>query len=265
LRLTRQDDPAEPLTDKTLGEHAEALARKVGISRSQQDELALASHHQLAKAYGSGFFKDLVLPYEGLDHDNGLRADVTGQRLSRLKGSFDPQGTITPGNATRPADGASVVLLASEDWAVRQGLPVWAYLLDAESTAVNVIDEGESLLMAPARAVASLLTRRGLKLQDFDFYEFHEAYAAQVLAMLKLWESDAYCRRHFGLSAPLGSVDLRRINPVGGSIATGHPAGATGGRLLGNMARLLNRRGRGRGLIAIAASGGQGLAAIIER
>lgn len=257
---------AEPRTGKSMGQHAEITAQRYGITRQAQDELALASHRNLARAYDDGFFDDLVMPYHGLMRDNNLRPDGSPDKLAKLAPAFDRErGTITAANASPLTDGASAVLLASEEWAARHGLPVLAYLVDGEVAAVDFVDEREGLLMAPAYAVARLLARRGLSLQDFDFYEIHEAFAAVVLCTLAAWESDDFCRRRLGLPGALGAIDRSRLNVNGSSIAAGHPFAATGGRVVATLARLLEQKGSGRGLISICAAGGQGVVAILER
>ena len=242
-------------------------AARLGIGREAQDTLALESHRKLAAAYDAGFFADLVVPFRGQTRDGFLRADTTLEKLAALKPAFDRtsgQGTLTAGNSTGLSDGAAAVLLASEDWAARRGLPVQAYLVDAEMAAVDFV-AGEGLLMAPTVAVARLLRRRGLALQDFDYYEIHEAFAAQVLCTLRAWESAEYCRQRLGLDAPLGAIDPARLNVHGSSLAVGHPFAATGARILATLAKLLAQRGGGRGLISICTAGGMGVAAIVER
>jgi acetyl-CoA C-acetyltransferase len=266
LLLPKLPANAEPRTGKSMGQHAEITAQRLKISREAQDRLALASHQNLAKAYDRGFFDDLVMPYHGLTRDNNLRADSTFDKLTSLKPAFDKKaGTITAANASPLTDGASAVLLASEDWAKARGLPILAYLADAEVAAVDFIDEREGLLMAPAYAIPRMLTRRGLTLQDFDFYEIHEAFAAVVLSTLHVWESSRYCQQHLGLPGALGKIDRKRLNVAGSSIAAGHPFAATGGRVLGTLAKLLAEKGSGRGVISICAAGGQGVTAILER
>lgn len=257
---------AEPRTGKSMGQHAEITAQRYGISRQAQDELALASHRNLAAAYARGFFDDLVMPYHGLQRDNNLRADSSLEKMSRLPPAFDRQhGTITAANASPLTDGASAVLLASEEWAAANGLPVLAWLVSGETAAVDFVDEREGLLMAPAYAVPRMLQKHGLSLQDFDFYEIHEAFAAVVLCTLAAWESAEFCRERLGLPAALGSIDRSRLNVAGSSIAAGHPFAATGGRVVATLAKLLAEKGSGRGLISICAAGGQGVTAILQR
>ena len=257
---------AEPRTGKSMGQHAEITAQRYGISRQAQDALALASHHNLAAAYARGFFDDLVMPYHGLQRDNNLRADGSLEKMARLAPAFDRQhGTITAANASPLTDGASAVLLASEEWAAANGLPVLAWLVAGETAAVDFVDEREGLLMAPAYAVPRMLQKHGLTLQDFDFYEIHEAFAAVVLCTLAAWESPEFCRERLGLPAALGSIDRSRLNVAGSSIAAGHPFAATGGRVVATLAKLLAEKGSGRGLISICAAGGQGVTAILER
>jgi acetyl-CoA C-acetyltransferase len=256
---------AEPRTGKSMGQHAQITADRMGIGRREQDAIALDSHRNLARAYDEGFFDDLVVPYKGLSRDNNLRPDSTAQKLGALKGAFQSGGSITAANASPLTDGASAVLLASEDWARERGLPVLAWLAAGETAAVDFIDEHEGLLMAPAYAIPRMLARHGLSLQDFDFYEIHEAFAAVVLCTLKAWESAEFCRDRLGLVQPLGAIDRNRLNVNGSSIAAGHPFAATGGRLLGTLAKLLAQKGQGRGLISICAAGGQGVTAILER
>jgi len=261
---------AEPRTGLSMGEHAQWMAREWGIERADQDALALRSHQQLALAYEQGFFTDLMTPFQGLKRDNNLRPDLTLEKLASLKPVFDRQlmpgeGTLTAGNSTPLTDGASAVLLASESWAAARQLPVLAYLTFSEVAAVDFLDHHEGLLMAPAYAVPRMLARAGLRLQDFDFYEIHEAFAAQVLCTLKAWEDPVYCRERLGLDQPLGSIDRERLNVHGSSLATGHPFAATGARIVASLAKLLAQRGQGRGLISICAAGGQGVVAILER
>jgi acetyl-CoA C-acetyltransferase len=263
---------AEPRTGLSMGEHCELMAKRWKISREAQDALAQESHIKLASAYGRGFFNDLMTPYKGLSRDNNLRPDVSLDQLAKLKPVFDRDaGTLTAGNSTPLTDGASAVLLASEEWAAQRRLPVLAWLTYSATAAVDYFDKREGLLMAPAYAVPSMLARAGLSLQDFDFYEIHEAFAAQVLCTLAAWEDDEYCRTTLGLHAPLGSIDRARLNVNGSSLATGHPFAATGGRIVGTLAKMLSKapaRSDGkplRGLISICAAGGQGVVAILER
>jgi acetyl-CoA C-acetyltransferase len=257
----------EPRTGLSMGEHCELMAQTWHISREDQDLLALHSHQNMARAYTDGWHDDLVTPFLGLTRDNNLRPDLTLEKLAALKPVFErsAKGTLTAGNSTPLTDGASVVLLGSEDWARERGLPILAYLRDGETAAVDFVKGEEGLLMAPAYAVPRLLARNGLTLQDFDYYEIHEAFAAQVLCTLKAWEDPDYCRTRLGLDAPLGSIDRSKLNVKGSSLAAGHPFAATGGRILANMGKLLAQAGSGRGLISICAAGGQGVTAIIER
>lgn len=256
---------AEPTTGKTMGEHCEMMAKEWKIPREEQDRLALKSHQSGIAAYARGFYKDLVIACEGQDRDDNLRADTSLEKLAALKTSFDPspEGTLTAGNSSPLTDGASCVLLASEEWAKRNGLEALAYFHDCETAAVDF--EKEGLLMAPAYAVARMVARQGIKLQDFDFYEIHEAFAAQVLCTLKAWESAKFCGERIGLRSALGSIDRARLNVVGGSVALGHPFGATGGRLVANLAKLLSEKGSGRGLISICTGGGMAVTAILQR
>lgn len=256
----------EPRTGKAMGDHAQITAREWNIAREDQDLLAWESHQKLAKAYEEGFFDDLMTPLAGLDRDNILRPDTTLEKLASLKPCFDREnGTMTAANSTALTDGASCVLLASEDWAKANGHEVKAWLTFSEVAAVDFVDKKEGLLMAPAYAVPRLLERAGITLQDFDFYEIHEAFAAQVLCTLKAWEDPQFCKEKLGLDAPLGSIDRARLNVKGSSLATGHPFAATGGRLVATLAKLLEQKGSGRGLISICAAGGQGITAILER
>jgi len=257
---------AEPRTGLSMGDHAAITALKWGITRQDQDGLALASHQRLAAAYADGFFDDLVTPYLGLTQDQNLRADTTIEKLAKLKPVFGTEeATMTAGNSSPLTDGASTVLLASEEWAAARQLPVQAWFVDAEDAAVDFVHGEEGLLMAPAYAVPRLLARNGLTLQDFDFYEIHEAFASQVLATLAAWESPSFCKEKLGLDAPLGSIDRARLNVHGSSLAAGHPFAATGGRIVATLAKLLAEKGAGRGLISICAAGGQGVVAILER
>jgi acetyl-CoA C-acetyltransferase len=258
---------AEPRTRLSMGEHAALTALEWDIPRVAQDELALRSHQRLASAYDRGFLDDLVTPYLGLERDQNLRADTTLDKLAALKPVFGKgeTATMTAGNSTPLTDGASVVLLASEAWAKQRGLPVLAFLTSHETAAVDYVYGGEGLLMAPAYVMPRMLARAGLTLQDFDFYEIHEAFASQVLATLKAWEDPIFCKERLGLDAPLGSVDPEKLNVVGSSLAAGHPFAATGGRILATLAKLLAERGEGRGVISICAAGGQGVTAVVER
>lgn len=257
----------EPRTGLSMGEHCERMAQAWRIGRAEQDELALLSHQKLATAYTEGWQDDLLTPFLSLTRDNNLRADLTLEQLARLKPAFDRsgQGTLTAGNSTPLTDGASVVLLGTEEWAAQQGLQVLAYLVDGETAAVDFVTGREGLLMAPVYAVPRLLARNGLTLQDFDYYEIHEAFAAQVLCTLKAWEDADYCRERLGLDAPLGVIDRSKLNVKGSLLAAGHPFAATGGRILANLAKLLAMAGKGRGLISICAAGGQGVTVIVER
>jgi acetyl-CoA C-acetyltransferase len=258
---------AEPRTGKSMGEHCEAMAREWKIPRAAQDQLAYESHHKAAAAYARGFFADLVVPFRGVERDNILRPDTTIEKLATLKPAFDKrsgQGTLTAGNSTPLTDGAAAALLSSEAWARAHGREIQAWLVDAQVAAVDFVG-GEGLLMAPAWAVAQLLARNGLALQDFDFYEIHEAFAAQVLCTLAAWESPEFCRDRLGLAAPLGPIDRAKLNVVGSSLAVGHPFAATGARIVATAAKLLTERGSGRALISICTAGGMGVAAILER
>jgi acetyl-CoA C-acetyltransferase len=258
---------AEPRTGLSMGEHAALTALEWNVSRDDQDQLTLASHQRLAAAYERGFFDHLITPYLGLSRDQNLRADTSLEKLAALKPVFGKgqTATMTAGNSTPLTDGASVVLLASEAWARRHKLPVLAYLTQHETAAVDYVHGAEGLLMAPAYAMPRMLARAKLTLQDFDFYEIHEAFASQVLATLKAWEDPIFCQQRLGLDGPLGSIDRDRLNVVGSSLAAGHPFAATGGRILATLATLLAERGEGRGVISICAAGGQGVTAILER
>ncbi len=256
---------SEPRTGLSMGEHTASMARDWGIGRSEQDELAAGSHHKLAAAYDSGFEDDLVTPYLGLERDQNLRPDSDVEKLAKLRPAFGgPDGTMTAGNSTPLSDGASAVLLAGEEWATAHGIPVQAYFVDAQTAAVDHVHAREGLLMAPAYAVPALLDRNGLTLQDFDFYEIHEAFAAQVLSTLRAWEDPVFCRERLGREAPLGAIDRGRLNVRGGSLGAGHPFGATGGRIVANLAKQLAQAGSGRGLISVCAAGGLGVTAIME-
>ncbi len=259
---------SEPRTGLSMGEHTALMARHWGIGRVEQDELAVASHHHLAAAYDSGWMDDLVTPFLGLERDQNLRPDSSAEKLAKLKPVFGgSDGTMTAGNSTPLSDGASAVLLASEEWAAARGIPVQAYFTGAQTAAVDYVHQGEGLLMAPAFAVPKLLHRNGVTLQDFDFYEIHEAFAAQVLCTLKAWEDPVFCSERLGLDEPLGSLDRNRLNVHGGSLGAGHPFGATGGRIVASLAKALSETDRARpsrGLISICAAGGLGVTAIME-
>ncbi|HCF3303868.1 acetyl-CoA C-acetyltransferase [Pseudomonas aeruginosa] len=257
----------EPRTGLSMGESCELMAQTWQIPRDEQDRLAFESHHKLAAAYEEGWQNDLMTPFRGLTRDQNLRPDIDLEKIGTLKPVFErgSRGTLTAANSTPLTDGASVVLLASEEWAKARGLPILAYFKDGEAAAVNFVDRQEGLLMAPVYAVPRLLARNGLSLQDFDYYEIHEAFAAQVLCTLKAWEDPEYCKTRLGLDQPLGSIDRSKLNVKGSSLAAGHPFAATGGRIVANLAKLLSVVEQGRGLISICAAGGQGVTAIIER
>ncbi|WHT19344.1 acetyl-CoA C-acetyltransferase [Crossiella sp. CA-258035] len=257
----------EPRTGLSMGEHAAITAKEWEISREAQDELTVASHQNLARAYESGFFDDLITPFQGLDRDQNLRPDSSLEKLAKLKPVFGKGegATMTAANSTPLSDGASAVLLASEEWAAAHRLSPLAYFAHCETAAVDFVHGGEGLLMAPAYAVPRMLARAGLTLQDFDYYEIHEAFASQVLATLKAWTDPGFCKEKLGLDAPLGEIDRTKLNVNGSSLAAGHPFAATGGRIVATLAKLLARKGSGRGLISICAAGGQGVTAILER
>jgi len=257
----------EPRTGLSMGQSCELMARQWGISRESQDELALESHRRAAAAYDEGFYSDLLIEYQSIAEDDNLRRDTSLERLARLKPAFpiDGSGTLTAGNSTPMTDGASAVLLATEDWARARDLPVQAYLRYLKVAAVDFVGGEDGLLMAPAFAVPRMLADAGLTLQDFDYYEIHEAFAAQVLCTLKAWESAEFCRDRLGLAGPLGSIDRARLNVKGSSLAVGHPFAATGTRILATLAKLLAQRGTGRGLISICTAGGMGVTAIVEK
>ena len=254
----------EPRSGLSMGQSCERMAQKWQISREAQDALALDSHRKAAAAYEAGFFNDLVVEFRGVKRDNNLRPDSSIEKLAKLKPAFAANGTLTAGNSTPMTDGASAVLLASEEWAKARNLPVLAYLTYGKVAAVDFMNK-EGLLMAPAYGVPRLLADAGLRLQDFDFYEIHEAFAAQVLCTLKAWESPEFCRTQLGLSEPLGSIDRSKLNVNGSSLAVGHPFAATGGRIVATLAKLLAQKGSGRGLISICTAGGMGVMAIVER
>jgi acetyl-CoA C-acetyltransferase len=263
----------EPRTGLSMGEHMAQTAKQWGISREAQDEIAASSHHNLAAAYDRGFFDDLLTPFLGLTRDQNLRADSTVEKLATLKPVFGLNAstgtgegaTMTAGNSTPLTDGASAVLLGSDEWAEERGLPVLAHLVDAQTAAVDYVTGHEGLLMAPAYALPHLLARQGMKLQDFDLVEIHEAFAATVLTTLAAWESEEFCRDRLGLDAPIGALDRARLNVNGSSLAAGHPFAATGGRIVASLAKMLHEKGSGaRGLISICAAGGQGVMAILE-
>lgn len=259
---------AEPRTKMSMGAHCEVMAQTWKIAREDQDQLAVESHKKAAAAYEEGFFDDLVVPFNGLSRDNNLRADSSVEKLSTLSPVFDRKsgkGTMTAGNSTPLTDGASAVLLASEEWAKKRGLEPLAYLTFVETAGVDFVSGKEGLLMAPAYAVPRMMAKAGIKLQDFDFYEIHEAFAAQVLCTLKAWEDPAFCKEKLGLDQPLGSIDRSKLNVKGSSLAVGHPFAATGGRIVGTLAKLLAQKGSGRGLISICAAGGLGVTAILEK
>jgi acetyl-CoA C-acetyltransferase len=260
---------AEPRTGLSMGEHTAIMAAEWGIARQEQDELAVASHRRLAATYEEGWMDDLVVPFLGLERDQNLRPDASSERLAKLRSAFGgPEGTITAGNSTPLSDGASTVLLASEEWARDHDLPIQAWFVTAQTAAVDHVHRREGLLMAPAYAMPVMLDRAGRSLQDFDFYEIHEAFAAQVLCTLKAWEDPVFCDERLGRAEPLGAIDRDRLNVRGGSLAAGHPFGATGARIVAVLAKSLSERGRAgtvsRGVISVCAAGGLGVTAILE-
>jgi acetyl-CoA C-acetyltransferase len=254
----------EPRTGLSMGEHAELMAKEWKITRAEQDQLAFESHKKAAEAYRSGYMDDLVVPFAGVFRDNNLREDISLEKIATLKTAFDKseRGTLTAANSTPLTDGAAAVLLASEEWAAKRGLPVQAYLTYSQTSANNFV-EGEGLLLAPTIAVSRMLQRAKLKLQDFDYYEIHEAFAAQVLATLKAFEDPAYCKTYLGRDEAMGAIDRAKMNVMGSSLAFGHPFAATGARIVANLAKLLSEHG-GRGLISVCTAGGMGVAAILE-
>ncbi len=257
----------EPRTRLSMGEHQALTTLEWQISREAQDELAVASHHNLAKSYDEGWQDDLVTPFRGVERDNNMRADSSLEKLSTLKTVFGKgsAATMTAANSTPLSDGASAVLLGSEEWAEEHGLRPLAYVVDHETAAVDFVHGDEGLLMAPAYAVARMLQRNGLALQDFDYYEIHEAFASQVLSTLAAWEDPVFCKERLGLDEPLGSIDRSKLNVKGSSLAAAHPFAATGARILTNAAKLLDTKGSGRALISICAAGGQGVTMILEK
>jgi len=255
----------EPRTGLSMGEHCALMAAEWEIGREEQDELAVTSHQRLAAAYERGFMDDLITPYLGLRRDQNLRPDSSQEKLAKLGPVFGGEdGTMTAANSTPLSDGASAVLLASEEWAKERDLPVLAYFVDGETAAVDHVHKGEGLLMAPAYAMPRMLDRNGLTLEDFDLYEIHEAFAAQVLCTLRAWEDEGFCRERLDRDGALGAIDRDRLNVNGGSLAAGHPFAATGGRIVAALAKELHDRGEGRGAISICAAGGQGVVAMLE-
>ncbi len=256
----------EPRTGMSMGQHTEKMVKEWKVTRAEQDQLAFESHMKASEAYAEGFYDDLVEPFKGVKRDTLVRGDTTVEKLGTLKPAFDksPAGTLTAGNSTAFTDGAGAVLLGSETFATQHNLPIQAYLADAQAAAVNYL-EGAGLLMAPTLAVGEMLKRNNLKLQDFDFYEIHEAFAGQVLCTLKAWESDDYCKKVLNLDRALGPIDRTKMNVKGGSLALGHPFGGTGARVVGTMAKLLLTKGSGRGLVSVCTGGGMGVTAILER
>ncbi len=256
---------SEPRTGMSMGDHTEVTAKYYNISRADQDQFALESHQKLAKAYERGFFGDMITPYLGLERDNNLRTDTSIEKLAKLKPAFDKvKGSLTAGNSSPLTDGASCVLLATEEWAKENNLPVLAYITFAEIAAIEYIENKQNLLLAPVYASARMLEKAKMNLQDFDFYEIHEAFTAQVLATLKIWESPELTKQ-FGFDKNLGAIDRTKLNVNGSSIPVGHPFAATGGRIIATMAKLLNEKGSGKGFISVCAAGGQGITMIMEK
>ena len=275
LRELKPEFPgvAEPRTGKSMGDHCEDMAKQWNISRDSQDELAVASHHKLAAAYDRGFFDDLVTPFKGLTKDNNMRPGSTVEKLGSLNPVFGKklagEATMTAGNSTPLTDGASAVLITSEQWASEHSLTPLAEVVDSEAAAVDFVTGNEGLLMAPAYAVPRLLARQGLTLQDLDLVEIHEAFASTVLSIMKAWESPEFCKERLGLDAPLGSIDRSKLNVNGSSLATGHPFAATGGRIVASTAKELAARAQKEGkpqtaLISVCAAGGQGVAMLLR-
>lgn len=255
----------EPRTGLSMGESMEITTKQFEVSREHQDQLALSSHIKTAAAYDAGFYEDLIVPFHGAEEDNNIRRDSTYEKLQTLKPVFDKSaaGTITAGNSTPLTDGAAAVLMSSEEWAIRKNLPIAAYLTHCKVAAVNFVDD-EGLLMAPAYAVSEMLSEANLNLQDFDFYEIHEAFAAQTIATIKAWQSEQFCREKLGRNRALGPIELSKLNVKGGSLAMGHPFAATGARVIMTLAKLLHENGGGRGLVSVCAAGGMGVTAILE-
>jgi acetyl-CoA C-acetyltransferase len=255
----------EPRTGLSMGESMEITAKEMEVPREHQDQLALTSHVKAAKAYEEGFYDDLVVPFKGAEEDNNIRRDTSYEKLAALKPVFDKstEGTLTAGNSTPLTDGAAAVLLSSEAWARQKNLPIIAYLTFVKVAAVNFIN-AEGLLMAPAYAVSDMLKEANLRLQDFEYYEIHEAFAAQTIATLKAWQSEEFCRARLGRNEPMGPIELAKLNVKGGSIAIGHPFAATGARVITTMAKLLHEKGSGRGLVSVCTAGGMGVTAIME-
>lgn len=255
----------EPRTKMSMGESCEVMAKNWNIPQDQQDKLALTSHKNAEAAWADGFYKDIVVPFNGVEKDQNIRANSTLEKMAKLRPAFDKKnGTLTAANSSPLTDGASCVLLGSEEWAKANNLPVLAYLTFGQTAAVDYVND-EGLLMAPAYAVPKLLKQANLTLQDFDFYEIHEAFAAQVLCTLRSWESEDFCKNKLGLDKSLGSIDQSKMNIKGGSIAIGHPFAATGSRIVTSLAKMINEKGSGRGLISICTAGGMGVTAIIEK
>ncbi|MEN0013031.1 MAG: acetyl-CoA C-acetyltransferase [Solirubrobacteraceae bacterium] len=256
---------AEPRTGKSMGGHTAETAERWGITREAQDELTVASHQKMAAAYDRGFYDDLITPFGGLERDQNLRPDSSLEKLAKLKPVFGgPNGTMTAANSTPLSDGASLVLMGSDEWAKEHGLQVLAYFIDGETAAVNYVKGEEGLLLAPLYAVPRLLARNGITFDDIDLFEIHEAFAAQTLATLKAWEDPEFCKTRLGLDKPLGPIPTEKFNVNGGSLAAGHPFAATGGRLVAGLAKELHARGGGRGLISVCAAGGLGVVALLD-
>lgn len=255
----------EPGTGLSMGGHTEYTAKYYKISREEQDAFSLSSHQKMAAAADRGFFDDMITPYEELTIDNNLRRDTSLEKLAKLRPAFDKEnGSLTAGNSSPLTDGASCILLASEEWAKQHNLPVLAYITHAEMAAIEYVENKQNLLLSSIYAAPRMLEKAGMKLQDFDFYEIHEAFAAQVLATLKIWESPEFTKE-FGLDENLGAIDRSKLNVNGSSLAAGHPFAATGGRILATMAKLLHEKGSGKGFISVCAAGGQGMTVILEK
>lgn len=257
----------EPRTGLSMGQHCELMAREWGISREAQDGLAARSHLNAAQAYNDGFHDDLVVPHAGIYVDNNIRPDTSKEKMGELKPAFDRKsghGTLTAGNSTPLTDGAAAVLLASEDWAKERGLPVLGFL-HMGAVAANDFAGGDGLLMAPTIAVSNMMRRAGLTFDDVDLFEIHEAFAAQVLCTLAAWEDKKYNKNVLDRDKAMGKIDPTKINIKGSSVAYGHPFAATGARILGVTAKLLETENKKRALISVCTAGGMGVSALVER
>lgn len=257
---------SDPLVNLSMGQTAENVAYEFGITREQMDEFAMQSHHRVAAAQDNNYFASTVLPLfdsrgQYFTADDGVRRDTTLEKLAKLKPIFDKKfGSVTAGNSSQVTDGAALLILASKEAVKKYKLPVLAKIVDTEWAGLDPAEMG----LGPVHAATPLMQRNKLGLDDIDFYEINEAFAAQVLGCLAAWEDDHYCRKYLNLSGPMGRLDQSRLNVDGGAIALGHPVGASGARIVLRLVEILKRNNAKLGLASICIGGGQGGAMLVE-